>query len=163
MLQLIKNRCQKLAYALVAENRSQKLTYLASSDWQPVPKCVPFFLFLLPCRSLYFSQQLHFSLFSPCNLAKMRALFSFSSSPPQSPFLSTTSFLSSLSLQPTPKCVPFLLFLLPHRSLHFSQQLHFSLLSPCNLPLHHRCHHVAPATIELPPLVRCTSISCFLD
>jgi len=102
MLRLIKNRCQKLAYASVAENRSQKLTYLASGDWQPVPKCIPFFLFLLPRRSLHFSKQLHFSLLSPCNLAKMRAFFSFSSSPPQSPFHSTTPFLSSLSLQPTP-------------------------------------------------------------
>jgi len=45
--------------------------------------------------------------------AKMRALFSFSSSPPQSPFLSTTPFLSSLSLQLTHKCVPFFFFLFP--------------------------------------------------
>ena len=79
MLRLIKNRCQKLAYASVAENRSQKLTYLASGDWQPVPKCVPFFLFLLPRRSLHFSKQLHFSLLSPCNLANMLVFFSFSS------------------------------------------------------------------------------------
>ena len=44
--------------------------------------------------------------------AKMRTPFSFSSSP-RSPFLSTTPFLSSLSLQPTPP-----LSLPPHYSSH---------------------------------------------
>jgi len=49
--------------------------HLASGDWQPVPKCVPFFLFLLPRRNLHFSKQLHFSLLSPCNLASPFFLF----------------------------------------------------------------------------------------
>jgi len=67
MLRLIKNWCQKLAYASVAENPSQKLTYLASGDKWPVPKCEPIFLFLLP-HALHFSLQLYFSLLSPLSL-----------------------------------------------------------------------------------------------
>jgi len=86
--------------------RSQKWFY-ASVDKKPVPKAS----ICLGCKES--KQKTHiFGLGWQMTGAKMRTPFSFSSSP-RSPFLSTTPFLSSLSLQPTPP-----LSLPPHYSGH---------------------------------------------